>query len=49
MEGRYRKTMEKKTEEIELLITVLYDLRNRVEPVNVPHVLKDRNNNVLKN
>lgn len=49
MEGRYRKTMEKKTEEIELLVSALWELRSRVGPASSPqNVLKVRNNNVHK-
>ena len=49
IESRYKKSLDMKIQENELLITTLYDLRIKFEPfVNMPNVLRDRNNNVLK-
>ena len=49
MENRYKKSLDMKLQENELLITTLYDLRIKFEPyVNMATVLRDRNNNVLK-
>ena len=51
MEMRYQKSLEKKNEENELLVTVLYELRMNYEKAishEKKYVLKENNNQILK-